>query len=216
MTSDSTNAGHTDDSTDIPPVYIPERNPTFRLARIVLLLDVAHVQGRQVASIDRLGYYEFFADNPFMVIEGDKARDRNERATVELAGFNPIQLGYASSGQRFISRRRRLHHDVARLVALGLTTLNGTGYEITPRGTDLAEQLRSVYADAYRESAAIVLGRLVGLSGPKLEAKAEEWLGRSWLLLDLLDDVTDTELPPVQDIQGTEDHATPSEGETPA
>lgn len=174
---------------------IPERNETFRLARLLLLLDVARQHGRQVASIDRLAYYEFFADNPFIVIDGDKPRDRADRATVELAGFSRIQLGYASSGQRFLSRRRRLQHDLARLVALGLVTLSGTGYTVTEQGQALAGEFRSIYSDSYRLSAEIILRRLVGLSGKALDAKAEEWLGHSWLLVDLLDDVKDAELP---------------------
>jgi hypothetical protein len=183
-------------NTEFSASFIPEQNTTFRLARLLLLLDVAREQGRQVASIDRLAYYEFFADSPFIVIEGDSSRDRTDRATVELAGFSSIQLGYASSGQRFLSRRRRLQHDLARLVALGLATLGSTGYLITDRGAEVAEQFRSIYADSYRQSAEIILRRLVPLSGRRLEAKAEEWLGHSWLLVDLLDDVTDAEVPP--------------------
>jgi len=181
---------------ELAPSFIPEQNSHFRLARLLLLLDVAREHGRQVASIDRLAYYEFFADNPFIVIEGDKARDRSDRATVELAGFSSIQLGYASSGHRFLSRRRRLQHDVARLVALGVATLGSAGYLITDRGAELAGQFRSIYADSYRQSAEIILRRLAPLSGKRLEAKAEEWLGHSWLLIDLLDDITDTEVPP--------------------
>lgn len=181
---------------DVTSGFIPEHNETFRLARLLLLLDVAREHGRQVASIDRLAYYEFFADNPFIVIDGDKPRDRADRATVELAGFSRIQLGYASSGQRFLSRRRRLQHDLARLVALGLVTLSGSGYTVTDRGKVLAGEFRSIYSDSYRSSAEIILRRLVGLSGKALDAKAEEWLGHSWLLIDLLDDVKDAELPP--------------------
>lgn len=181
---------------EFAPSFIPEQDSRFRLARLLLLLDVAREHGRQIASIDRLAYYEFFADNPFIVIDGDKSRDRADRATVELAGFSSIQLGYASSGQRFVSRRRRLQHDLARLVALGIATLGSTGYLITGRGSELAGQFRSIYADSYRQSAEIILRRLVPLSGKRLQAKAEEWLGHSWLLIDLLDDVTDTDVPP--------------------
>ncbi|MFM1724428.1 MULTISPECIES: hypothetical protein [Rhodococcus] len=186
------NAGET----ELVP-FIPERNTNFRLARLLLLLDAAREHSRQVASIDRLAYYEFFADNPFIVIDGNKSRDQADRATIELAGFSRIQLGYASSGQRFLSRRRRLRHDLAHLVALGLVTLGSTGYLITERGAELVGQFRSIYADAYRQSAEIILRRLVPLSGTRLEAKAEEWLGHSWLLVDLLDDIKDAEVPPV-------------------
>lgn len=185
-----------DDPDGVTSGLIPEHSETFRLARLVLLLDVAREFGRQVASIDRLAYYEFFADNPFIVIDGDRPRDRADRATVELAGFSRIQLGYASSGQRFLSRRRRLQHDLARLVAFGLVTLNGSGYTVTEQGESLSGNFRSIYSDSYRASAEIILRRLVGLSGKAMDAKAEEWLGHSWLLVDLLDDVKDAELPP--------------------
>ncbi|BCN67276.1 hypothetical protein RE943_07490 [Prescottella equi] len=180
---------------ELEPSFIPEQNTNFRLARLLLLLDTARDQGRQISSIDRLAYYEFFADNPFIVIEGDKSRDRTDRATIELAGFSSIQLGYASSGHRFLSRRRRLRHDLAHLVALGLASLGSTGYLISARGAELAGQFRSIYADAYRQSAEIILRRLVPLSGARLEAKAEQWLGHSWLLVDLLDDIKDAEVP---------------------
>lgn len=193
---------------EFAPSFVPERNSNFRIARLLLLLDVAHENGRQVASIDRLAYYEFFADNPFIVIAGDKSRDRADRATVELAGFSQIKLGYASSGHRFLSRRRRLRHDLARLVALGLTTLGSTGYLITDRGSELAGQFRSSYADGYRLSAEIILRRLVPLSGKRLEENAEDWLGHSWLLLDLLDDITDPEVPHSQQQPEPRTHAT--------
>lgn len=194
-------------------VFIPEQSETFRQARLLLLIKVARDQGRQIASIDRLAYYEFFADNPFIVIDGDKARDRAERATVELAGFNRIQLGYASFGQRFLSRRRRLQHDVTRLVALGLATLGPDGYVITDRGEELAGAFRSIYADSYRQSAEIILRRLVPLSGAAIERKVEEWLGHSWLLIDLLDDVTDAELPPFPELEPHEPFSAAPEGE---
>lgn len=195
--------GNLDFAGQVTSGLIPEHNNTFRLARLLLLLDVAREHGRQIASIDRLGYYEFFADNPFIVIDGDKPRDRVDRAAVELAGFSRIQLGYASSGQRFLSRRRRLQHDLARLVALGLVTLNATGYVVTREGEELAGEFRSIYSDSYRASAEIILRRLGGLSGKALDTKAEEWLGHSWLLVDLLDDVNGAELPPTSPVPPT-------------
>jgi hypothetical protein len=184
-------------SDEVTSGFIPEHSETFRLARLLLLLDVAREHGRHVASIDRLAYYEFFADNPFIVIDGVKPKDRADRATIELAGFSRIQLGYASSGPRFLSRRRRLQHDLARLVALGLVTMSSNGYIVTEQGEALAGKFRSIYSDSYRASAEIILRRLVGLSGKALDTKAEGWLGHSWLLVDLLDDVNDAELPPL-------------------
>jgi hypothetical protein len=176
--------------------FSPEQSTTFRVARMLLLLSVARDTGRKVSSVERLGYYEFFADNPFIVIEGDMGRDAADRASLEVAGFSRVQLDYASSGPRFISRRRRLQHDLVQLIALGLVELTGGGYDITVAGTVVADGLNSVYADAYRTSAEIVLRRLASKSNVGLERSVEGWLGHSWLLIDLLDDVRDAEVPP--------------------
>jgi hypothetical protein len=175
--------------------FSPEDSATFRIARLLLLLSVAESTGRKVQSVDRLGYYEFFADSPFIVIEGDKPRDVADRAALEDAGFTRVQLAYASSGPRFMSRRRRLQHDLAQLIAFGLVALTGNGYDITETGTNLANELNSVYADAYRRSAEIVLRRLASRSNSGLEKAVEDWLGHSWLLVDLLDDVHDAQVP---------------------
>lgn len=176
--------------------FSPEESTTFRLARMLLLLAVAKSSGRKVPSLDRLGYYEFFADNPFIVIEDNKARDATDRASLEIAGFTRVQLAYASSGPRFMSRRRRLQHDLAQLIAFGLVELTGDGYDISDAGIAVADDLNSVYADAYRTSAEIVLRRLASKSNLGLERSVEGWLGHSWLLVDLLDDVNDAVVPP--------------------
>lgn len=173
----------------------PESWTTFRLARLLLFLDVATSQGRPAPTVDRLGYYEFFADNPFIVVQGDRPVDEADRIELELLGFSPVQLAYASSGQRFVSRRQRLQHDLALLVARDLVVLAQDGFRVTTRGAELAQQLNSVYADAYRSSAAIVLRRLWSLSGIALDNVARGWLGESWLLIDLLDDISGTETP---------------------
>ncbi|OJU93402.1 MAG: hypothetical protein BGO23_12085 [Solirubrobacterales bacterium 67-14] len=184
-----------------PNVLSPEDNSTFRLARMLLLFDVAKSLGKRVQSVDRLAYYEFFSDNPFVVIEGDSARDRADRLALELAGFSRVQLAYASTGQRFASRRRRLQHDLARLVAFGLAEMTTDGYAITDEGSALSSDLRSVYADAYRASAEIVLRRLASRGNKALDRDVEEWLGYSWLLVDLLDEVGDAHAPtdPIDD-----------------
>jgi hypothetical protein len=173
----------------------PDARRTFRLARLLLLLDVAKSTGRKVATIDRLGYCEFLADSPFIVVDGDTKRDEGDRLALELAGFVRNQLSYASSGHRFASRRRRVQHDLSQLIALGLVTVARQGYEINEAGAAIAGNLRSVYADAYRVSAEIVLRRLSPLSNTALEESARQWLGESWLLVDLLDDVSEAIAP---------------------
>lgn len=179
-------------------LMVPEDDLTFRLARLLLLLDVAGDEGRTVRSLDRLGYYEFFADNPFIILDSSVRSDSADCASLALAGFSRAQLSYASLGQRFASRRKRLQHDLAMLVAFGLVRVSNAGYEATLSGRELAGNFRSAYADAYRRSASIVLRRLSALSNRGLQGRVETWLGRSWLLLDLLDDVRDAEAPVVE------------------
>jgi hypothetical protein len=170
----------------------PEDRQVFRLAQLTLLLEVAGTERAPVRSIDRLGYYDFFSANPFVVVSGSDERDTADRLRLRLAGFSDRQLSYASTGQRFVSRRRRLQHDLALLIAYGITTLGAGGYELTSSGQALATGLTSVYADAYRDAARVVLRRLKRLSDRQLAQRADDWLGRSWLIIDLFDDVSET------------------------
>jgi hypothetical protein len=185
------------DSLMSPVPNVPENRTVFRMARMLLLLDVARTTGRKIQTLDRLGYYDFLADSPYIVIEGNKPRDADDRLALELAGFTPTQLAYASSGQRFASRRRRLQHDLARLISYGLAELAPEGFRVSEAGAELAGLLNSVYADAYRTSAEVVLRRLSTKSNTALEADVNRWLGESWLLIDLLDDVTEAVAPPL-------------------
>lgn len=178
-----------------PVALVPDENQTFRLARTLLLLTVAQNTGKKVTSLDRIGYYDFFADSPFMIVDGDNDRDAADRLDLELAGLVPNRLDYASSGPRFASRRRRLQHDLALLIGHGLVEITSTGYEATEAGVTAADQLSSAYADAFRTSAAIILRRLASMSGAELERTVDQKLGESWLLVDLLADVNETTIP---------------------
>lgn len=193
MTDDASEPLRTDVS--VPPAFVPENNRTFRCARLLLLFATARRDGRQVASLDRLAYYEFFADNPWVVIDGESGADAADEDTLTLAGFSRTQLSYASTGQRFVSRRERIRADLAQLVAYGLVRLADSQFVITDRGQGLAEGLQSSYADGFRASASVVLRRLARLPNKQLEEKVERWLGHSWLLLDLLDDVRGGDVP---------------------
>jgi hypothetical protein len=175
-----------------PVPWVPEDRQVFRLAQLALLLQVAGRNGTAVRTVDRLGLYDFFAANPFMIASVKDGKDDEDRLTLRLAGFTEQQLSYASAGQRFASRRRRLQYDMALLIAYQLTTIDGTGYVLTEMGLNMVDQLDSVYADAYRDSAAVVLRRLGKLSDRRLNEAAEKWLGQSWLLLDFLDDISET------------------------
>ncbi|KQQ28617.1 hypothetical protein ASF54_08195 [Frondihabitans sp. Leaf304] len=166
------------------------------MGRLLLLLGVAKQDGRHVESIDRLAYYEFFADNPWVVVADDADSANADRDSLRIAGFSQTQLSYASTGHRFASRRERIRGDLSQLVAYGLVRLDGVRFTVTDDGEHLAANMQSSYADAYRVSASIVLRRLVRLSNRRLEAQVEEWIGHSWLLIDLLDDVRGADLPP--------------------
>jgi hypothetical protein len=168
-----------------------EDRQVFRLAQMTLLLEVAGEAGVPVRTIDRLGVYDFFSANPFIVV-GEDERDRADRVRLRLAGFSDRQLSYASTGQRFTSRRRRLQHDLSLLLAYHIVALGPRGYVLTAEGRSIAEGLTSIYAEGYRQAAAMVLRRLGRLSDRRLNQQVDGWLGKSYLLLDLLDDVTET------------------------
>lgn len=186
-----------DTDVSLPPAFVPENSRTFRCARLLLLFATARYDGRQVASLDRLAYYEFFADNPWVIIDGDTSLDLADEDTLVLAGFSRTQLSYASTGQRFVSRRERIRTDLAQLVAHDLVQLADAQFVITARGEETAESMQSSYAEGFRASARVVLRRLVRLSNKRLEENVERWLGHSWLLLDLLDDVRGSDVSTV-------------------
>jgi hypothetical protein len=174
------------------PGLRPEESATFRAAQLLLLLGAATEAKHRLATIERIAYYDFFAANPFIMVAGAEPKDVTARRSLRLAGFNQGQLSYAAAGQRFVSRRQRIQHDLGHLVALGLCALDDTAnWVATDRGLRVATQLDALYADAFRVSARLALTRLGRLSDAALRRTAEGWLGTSWLLLDFTDDVLD-------------------------
>jgi hypothetical protein len=147
-------------------------------------------------EIDRLGIIDFLAANPFLVIpETEKAFDR-----LRLAGFGAHSLTYAAPGQRFATRRSRLQHDIALLVAYGLVTVRVSDgrrkYFMTRLGHEIAEALSSTYADAYRLSATEVLARAGRLSDRALRQQLRSWLRADPSLFELLwQDAADSQSP---------------------
>jgi hypothetical protein len=169
-------------------VQRPDDLLTFRIARLLLLLDVvATLELKKPLDIERLGFYDFFAANPFLVIGDDEAARRQ----VALAGFSSYDLSYQSSGHRFANRRARLRNDLAMLVAYGAAVAAVEGqrvvYGITERGQGLVAALHSLYATAYRSSAKLVVARLDRLSDKRLREDAKRWLNDERLLIDLYD-----------------------------
>lgn len=169
-------------------VQRPDDLLTFRVARLMLLIDVAaKLSLKKPLDIERLGFYDFFSANPFLVVGDDDQAWRG----LALTGFSSYDLSYQSSGHRFANRRARLRNDLAMLIAYGAAAATVEGnrvvYRITARGRELVGELKSLYADAYRLSAELVIGRLDRLADKRLREDAKRWLNDERLLIDLYD-----------------------------
>lgn len=168
----------------------PDDLLAFRLGRLILLLDtVPGLPSPKPMDVERISLYDFFADNPFLIF----GRETPEHETLVLAGFDSRNLSYQSSAQRFSSRRERLQHDLATLAAYGLATAatetRRVVYSLTAAGTEHATSLRSLYAQAYRSSAALVGRALNRLSDRALQQQTRDWLRADELLIDLFEPV---------------------------
>jgi hypothetical protein len=169
----------------------PDDLPAFRLGRLVLLLNtVPGLPSPKPMDVERISFYDFFADNPFLMFD----RDSPEHEALVLAGFDSRNLSYQSSAQRFSSRRERLQHDLATLIGYGLATATSEArrvvYSLTADGTEQAASLRSLYAQAYRSSAAVVGRALNRLSDRALQERTRAWLRADELLIDLFEPVS--------------------------
>lgn len=63
------------------------------------------------------------------------------------------------------------------------------GYQLTEAGRERAGELRSLYAQAYRNSAGLVGRELNKLSDRALQQQTREWLQADELLIDLFEPV---------------------------
>lgn len=158
------------------PVMMPEDEVPFRLAQLLLLLKAVTAQDESGATLERIGYYDFLSANPFLVvpIEG------REASLLRLAGFDPQVLAYASSSQRFTSRRERIQHDLALLVAYGCCRVhnrNGSlAYSITGIGQELGGKFTATYATSFSAAADIVVRQLRKLSDKRLREQTAQWI----------------------------------------
>ncbi|MGC7102796.1 ABC-three component system middle component 2 [Amycolatopsis lurida] len=154
---------------------VPEDDVVFRLAQLMLLLVSLRELNLPGASIERLGYYDFLVANPMLVLTDEEDRDRKR---LQMAGFDGRALSYASPAHRFTTRRERLQHDLALLVAYGLVTPaadKSVLYAATAEGVELAGRFSAVYARSYRLSAEILLGRLRRFSDTRLREAVQTW-----------------------------------------
>lgn len=164
------------------PSVAPETHTQFRLAQLAILLDEVSPENERGLDLERLGYYEFFAANPFAVFA---LEDKLERAQLHYAAFDERQLTYASTGSRFANRRQRLQHDVALAVSYGVAEVRPTGFGITHIGHELAAGLLSLYAGQFRASVRLIHARFRKLSDAQLTRSARVWLREPSLVLDL-------------------------------
>jgi hypothetical protein len=160
-----------------------------RLARLVLLLSAGPGQPRKKPwDVERLGTYDFFADNPLLLFD----EESNERRELLLAGFDPRTFSYHSASQRFTNRRGRIQHDLAHLLARGVVSVATEGsrvvYRLTASGTALAERFASSYADGYRTSARLVARELNRLADGALRDRAADVLQARPFVIDLYTD----------------------------
>lgn len=188
-----------------PPVVVPEDDVVFRLAQLVLLLASLRKLELPGASIERLGYYDFLVANPMLVLTDGGDRDRKR---LLMAGFDGRALSYASPAHRFTTRRERLQHDLALLVAYGLVAPavnKRVLYAATDEGVELAGRFNAVYARSYQLSAEILLGRLRRLSDTRLREAVQIWTTTALdsarpEALDLLDAIHLLEETPAVDL----------------
>ncbi|WP_083898494.1 ABC-three component system middle component 2 [Nocardia vinacea] len=160
---------------DRPPVVVPEDDVVFRLAQLLLLLASLQRMREPGIALERLGCYDFLVANPLLVLTDEKDMDRKR---LLLAGFDGRALNYASPAHRFTTRRERLQHDLALLIAYGLVTPTvdkSIFYTITPSGIDLAGKFTAVYARSYCLSVDIIVRRLERLSDKRLREAVHTW-----------------------------------------
>jgi hypothetical protein len=157
------------------PVIVPEDDVVFRLAQLLLLLASVDQLGKPGVSLERLGCYDFLVANPLLVLTDEADPDRTR---LLMAGFDGRALSYASPAHRFATRRERLQHDLALLVAYGLVApavSRGVLYAITVEGLQLAGRFTALYARAYRLSADILVRRLSAMSDRRLREAVGTW-----------------------------------------
>ena len=165
----------------------PETLTWFRVGQLLLLLAAASELRAAPVGVDRLGYYDFFAANPFLLVETGSHEDTQ----LQLAGLTARNLDYQSASQRFANRRMRLEHDLALLQAYGQITTSWTNrrleFDLTDVGRQFAGRFATLYASTYRLSAQLVIRRLKPMSDRSLRESARAWLKSDALLVDLYD-----------------------------
>lgn len=173
-------------------IFSPEDAILFNSSRLLLLFESLNESGtRPAIGLERLCYYDFFAANPFLVVD----KEDPMWLELEIEGFEPNKLEYISTPQRFRTKRESIKQYICLLVSKGLIKVEIKGgkilYEITSRGIQTARKTNSLYAMAYRKSASFVINKLKNFSDKKLWENASNWLEAKSFRVDLYDLVED-------------------------
>ncbi|MFW0775881.1 hypothetical protein ACLRGI_22245 [Paenarthrobacter nitroguajacolicus] len=186
-------AGNFVDSAQAVPWSV-EDSMSFRLAELLLLLDEMRQYTTKVITVDRIGYFAFFASHPFVLVDRQDDQGAADRVKLNAAGFSRTQISYASIGSRYVRRRRLLQIDLEILVSYELCKITHRGFSLSEQGLELVAALMTAHAEAYRVAVRVVLKRLARISDAALTRVAREVLGSSWLLIDFTEDVRETEI----------------------
>jgi len=173
-------------ATSPPVARRPENFAKFRLGRLLILLSaLPEIRSPKPLHIERLAYYDFFSDNPFLILEDEDPA----RRLLLLAGYSQRTLSYNSSAQRFANRRARLRHDLALLASRSLVSIAAEGSHITfsanAEGLRIGRAFNSFYADSFRTGVEIVVRRLNKLSDRAIGERSREWLRAEPFLIDI-------------------------------
>lgn len=170
-------------------LYSVEDATTFNSARLLLLFETLDESENEKKAIDleRLCYYDFFAANPFLIIKsGDP-----ERLQLEIEGFEPNNLEYLTTNQRYQTKRLQVMQYLAVLASKGLITVENSDkkivYCITHLGLTVSSRMNSLYALAYRKSVLFVAKKLRRYSDTQLSEQASNWLQAKSFQVDLIE-----------------------------
>lgn len=168
--------------------FSAEDEVLFNSARLLVLFDILSKLGyHEGIDIERIGYYDFFSAQPFLVFNNDI----ETKLELLYYGFEYSTVGYISSSQRFTSRRQKNKHYLAALIMKDLISVKNLDgkffYSITEKGKTVALNFKSLYAQAYRKSAEIIIKKLGKMSDNKLALNARQWLKAESFMVDLYD-----------------------------
>jgi hypothetical protein len=147
-----------------PLVVLPEDDPVFRLAQLILFMDSVLGVYPDGTDVERLAVFSFLAAHPLLLAREESDPDRMH---LLMAGFDDRGLSYTSVAHRYVTHRTRVPQDLALLVAYGLVAASAPGrvaYRLTNTGRATAGQFTAVYARSYATAARIVVARLRRMS----------------------------------------------------